>query len=133
MIGRTARIGNVGLATSFYNDRNEDIADALVKVLMETNQVVPDFLQQHVPADGQVNFDDDKDSDVEGENDRNGITDPAKQNGASPNGSSLQELKGAQVQDGWGSTPASAVVDSGWGSTITLAQPSTDPAPPAAW
>jgi len=29
-IGRTARIGNEGLATSFYNDRNEDIAVRLL-------------------------------------------------------------------------------------------------------
>ncbi|KAF2132090.1 DEAD-domain-containing protein [Dothidotthia symphoricarpi CBS 119687] len=50
-IGRTARIGNEGKATSFYNDRNEDIAESLVKILLESNQEVPDFLQAHMPAD----------------------------------------------------------------------------------
>lgn len=58
-IGRTARIGNPGLATSFFNDRNEDIADDLVKVLIETKQKVPDFLQNRIPADNTVRWDDD--------------------------------------------------------------------------
>ena len=44
-IGRTGRIGNHGVATSFYNDRNEDIAVPLVKLLMENEQAVPDFLE----------------------------------------------------------------------------------------
>jgi len=50
-IGRTARIGNEGKATSFYNDRNEDLAEHLVKILLESKQEVPDFLQAHLPAD----------------------------------------------------------------------------------
>ncbi|KAF3004182.1 hypothetical protein E8E13_006126 [Curvularia kusanoi] len=50
-IGRTARIGNEGKATSFYNDRNEDIAEDLVKILIESKQEVPDFLEQFKPAD----------------------------------------------------------------------------------
>jgi ATP-dependent RNA helicase DDX3X len=50
-IGRTARIGNEGKATSFYNDRNEDIAEDLVKILLESKQVVPEFLEQFKPAD----------------------------------------------------------------------------------
>ncbi|KNG47246.1 DEAD-domain-containing protein [Stemphylium lycopersici] len=48
-IGRTARIGNEGKATSFFNDRNEDIGEDLCKILLESNQEVPDFLQQHMP------------------------------------------------------------------------------------
>ena len=65
-IGRTARIGNIGVATSFYNDRSEDIADDLVKVLLECNQVVPDFLEAHKPEEGaELDFDDE--SDKEGE------------------------------------------------------------------
>ncbi|CAG8601048.1 6512_t:CDS:10 [Acaulospora morrowiae] len=46
-IGRTARVGNKGLATSFYNENNSDIAYELVKILMECNQEIPDFLQSH--------------------------------------------------------------------------------------
>ncbi|KAI7348756.1 hypothetical protein KC354_g13464 [Hortaea werneckii] len=34
-VGLTARIGYHGLATSFYNDRNEELAQDLVKVLLE--------------------------------------------------------------------------------------------------
>lgn len=50
-IGRTARIGNDGKATSFYNDRNEDIAEDLVKILIESKQEIPDFLEDKKPAD----------------------------------------------------------------------------------
>jgi len=39
----------MGLATSFYNDRDSDIAETLVKTLLETNQAVPDFLEQYLP------------------------------------------------------------------------------------
>lgn len=45
-IGRTARIGHKGMATSFYNERNEDIAPELVKTLLECGCQVPDFLEQ---------------------------------------------------------------------------------------
>ncbi|KAL5444552.1 hypothetical protein PMIN07_004997 [Paraphaeosphaeria minitans] len=50
-IGRTGRIGNEGKATSFYNDRNEDVAPKLVKLLLEAKQEVPDFLEMHKPED----------------------------------------------------------------------------------
>lgn len=50
--GRTGRIGNHGLATSFYNDRDEDVGPELTKILLETKQEVPDFLQQFVPEEG---------------------------------------------------------------------------------
>lgn len=70
-IGRTARIGNVGLATSFFNEKNEDIAEDLVRILIETNQTVPEFLEQWKPDDvTQLNFNDD--SDKEGEEAANG-------------------------------------------------------------
>lgn len=58
-IGRTARIGNVGLSTSLYNEKNEGVAEALVKLLMETNQDVPDFLEAFKPAEGELDFEDD--------------------------------------------------------------------------
>lgn len=70
-IGRTARIGNVGLATSFYNERNEDIGAALVRILLETNQNVPDFLDAYKPED-ETKLDFDDDTDNEGENEREG-------------------------------------------------------------
>lgn len=65
-IGRTARIGNVGLATSFYNEKNEDISEPLVRIMLEAQQQVPDFLEQYKPEDvTDLKFDDD--SDQEGE------------------------------------------------------------------
>lgn len=47
--GRTARIGNAGKATSFFNDRDDALAAALVTCLIECGQPVPDFLRDHVP------------------------------------------------------------------------------------
>ncbi|KAF9540450.1 hypothetical protein EC957_004290 [Mortierella hygrophila] len=50
-IGRTARAGNPGLATTFYNDRNWSIAPQLVKLLIECQQEVPEFLQEFITDD----------------------------------------------------------------------------------
>ena len=50
-IGRTARVGRSGLATSFYNQRSEGIAYELTKLLKEMKQEVPDFLQGFVTED----------------------------------------------------------------------------------
>jgi ATP-dependent RNA helicase DDX3X len=47
-IGRTARAGNPGLATTFYTDNNATIAPRLVKLLVECQQVVPEFLKEFV-------------------------------------------------------------------------------------
>ncbi|KAF9172362.1 hypothetical protein BGX20_005802 [Mortierella sp. AD010] len=44
-IGRTARAGNRGIATSFYNDKHSIIAPKLAKLLIECQQEVPDFLR----------------------------------------------------------------------------------------
>ncbi|XXH05716.1 PHO85 cyclin-5 [Hypoxylon texense] len=48
-IGRTGRIGHTGTATSFYTDRDESLAQDLTMTLMETQQPVPDFLEQYIP------------------------------------------------------------------------------------
>ncbi|TPX70897.1 hypothetical protein SpCBS45565_g01491 [Spizellomyces sp. 'palustris'] len=48
-IGRTARVGNKGAATSFFNENNSDIAADLVRVLRETAQTVPEFLNEYRP------------------------------------------------------------------------------------
>ncbi|KAL9130039.1 MAG: hypothetical protein Q9217_001684 [Psora testacea] len=65
-IGRTARIGNVGMATSFYNDKNQDIAADIVKILVEMDQEVPDFLEPYKPAEGEeITFDDHTDNEGE--------------------------------------------------------------------
>ncbi|EPS37398.1 hypothetical protein H072_8914 [Dactylellina haptotyla CBS 200.50] len=51
-IGRTARIGTMGLATTFWNDRDgEGLAEALVKTLIEMGQEIPTFLERFKPGD----------------------------------------------------------------------------------
>ncbi|CAJ0837974.1 10874_t:CDS:10 [Entrophospora sp. SA101] len=67
-IGRTARVGNEGLATTFYNQKNSDIAGDLVKLLLECKQDVPDFLQSYAPT----NYDLDEDTDSNYNNKRGG-------------------------------------------------------------
>jgi ATP-dependent RNA helicase DDX3X len=64
-IGRTARIGFEGCATSFYNDRSEDMAEGLTKLLVENHQEVPDFLEDFKPLDGELVWDDDSDDEEE--------------------------------------------------------------------
>lgn len=46
-IGRTGRVGNLGLATSFFNDKNRNIAADLYELIVEAKQEVPDFLAAH--------------------------------------------------------------------------------------
>lgn len=45
-IGRTGRMGNLGTATSFFNEKNRNICSDLVELLTETNQAVPGFLEE---------------------------------------------------------------------------------------
>lgn len=68
-IGRTARIGNTGKATSFYDERrDEEIAPELIKTMLEAGCQVPDFLAHLVPENGVVTFEDDEsDEEVEAE------------------------------------------------------------------
>lgn len=93
-IGRTARIGNVGMATSFYNDRNEDIAEALTKILVESEIEVPEFLEQYKPADEKtLEFDDDTDEEAEEGNNRVGTDDSGANGDANGNGECLPASK----------------------------------------
>lgn len=45
-IGRTGRVGNVGVATSFFNDKNRNIARDLAELVVEANQELPDWLER---------------------------------------------------------------------------------------
>lgn len=48
-IGHTRRVGNLGLATSFFNERNINITkDLLHLLLVETKQEVPSWLENMV-------------------------------------------------------------------------------------
>ncbi|CAG0891942.1 unnamed protein product [Darwinula stevensoni] len=44
-IGRTGRMGNLGLATSFFNDKNRNIIRDLLEILVETKQEIPTWLE----------------------------------------------------------------------------------------
>ena len=102
-IGRTARIGNTGLATSFFNERNEDIAEPLVRILLETKQPVPDFLDQWKPEDEtDLNFDDESDEEVEDDGDAAGASGDAW--GSDP---SVPVAPPAPAADEWKAEPAS--------------------------
>ncbi|KAA8576125.1 hypothetical protein EYC84_006286 [Monilinia fructicola] len=121
-IGRTGRIGNMGLASSFYNTRNEDIAEALVKLLLETRQNIPDFLEAYLPEgftmDGQtgdldtLEFDDDSDEEEGGENadgDANaGVAWGA--DGAAGGWGATETTEAAPAVGGWGAVAGG----SGW-------------------
>ena len=109
-IGRTARIGNVGLATSFYNERNEDIADDLVRILLETKQEVPDFLESYKPEDTE-NLEFNDDTDDEGETGSNG--------GDAWGGAAAPASAAVDSGDNWGAPAVAAPkakVDDGWGA-----------------
>ncbi|CAB0002118.1 unnamed protein product [Nesidiocoris tenuis] len=45
-IGRTGRMGNLGLATSFFNDKNRNLARDLCALILECKQEVPDWMHQ---------------------------------------------------------------------------------------
>ncbi|KAF9889873.1 hypothetical protein FE257_006963 [Aspergillus nanangensis] len=70
-IGRTARIGNEGLATSFYSDNDNELAADLVKILLETKQPVPDFLDTYKPDSEKLSFHDDTDDEGANEDGEN--------------------------------------------------------------
>jgi len=44
-IGRTLRMGNLGLATSFFNENNRSLAKDLAALIVETNQELPSWLK----------------------------------------------------------------------------------------
>merc|ERR1719392_316831 len=44
-IGRTGRMGNLGLATSFFNEKNRNLVKDLIELLVESNQELPSWLE----------------------------------------------------------------------------------------
>lgn len=108
-IGRTARIGNVGMATSFYNEKNEDIAEPLTKLLVENHQPVPDFLEGYKPEnEGEINFDDDTDDEAEKEA---GGDDAWGGPAQITNGDASGDASG----DAWGTEAPGSTTNDGWG------------------
>jgi len=54
-IGRTGRMGNLGLATSFFNDKNRNLVKDLVELIVESNQELPSWLEA-MSLDSRNNF-----------------------------------------------------------------------------
>uniref|UniRef100_A0A0K8U8P4 RNA helicase n=1 Tax=Bactrocera latifrons TaxID=174628 RepID=A0A0K8U8P4_BACLA len=50
-IGRTGRMGNLGVATSFFNEKNRNICGDLLELLIETKQEIPVFLEDMSSSD----------------------------------------------------------------------------------
>lgn len=108
-IGRTGRIGHRGLATSFYTDRDEDLASVLTRTLLETGQEIPDFLQPYIPEDKE-NLKFEADSDFEEEEAAGG--DDAGGDGWGGSGDT-QDAGG----DSWGGNDdTQAAAGNGWGA-----------------
>jgi ATP-dependent RNA helicase DDX3X len=106
--GRTARIGNEGLATSFYNSRDDDLGPDLVKLLIENHQTVPDFLEQHQPSDTNLSFEDDT-TDGEAEKDRereDGETGAWAANSDDDGANADADNKEEEANEAWGEEPA---------------------------
>ncbi|KAJ3291661.1 DEAD-box ATP-dependent RNA helicase [Borealophlyctis nickersoniae] len=66
-IGRTARAGNKGFATSFYNESNAEIAKDLCNILEDAE--IPEFLREYAPKpeEKEAAVDELKEQDMEGE------------------------------------------------------------------
>lgn len=89
------------MATSFYNDKDEPIADALIKILLECSQEIPDFFSEKIPEEGEpIAFDDES-----------GDEDDEEEGGAT---------NGAEGGDAWGSgepavVPVAEETNGAWG------------------
>lgn len=111
--GRTGRVGNQGLATSFYNEQDEHMAPFLAKILVENGWDVPDFLEEYKPADtADLDFDDDSGDEENEPVNGAGPADDAW--GAGDTGASSEEAWGSG--GGAASAPAPAPAEDAWGT-----------------
>lgn len=112
MLGRTARIGNEGLATSFYNEKDFALAPFLTKILLETDQAVPEFLQEFKPDDGVLNFDEEEEPDF------GDVAADAGADGDAWGGGDNTAAPAAEMGagDAWGSGTNGAPVEDAWGT-----------------
>jgi ATP-dependent RNA helicase DDX3X len=113
-IGRTGRIGHVGHATSFYNERNEELAPFLVNILIETEQTVPDFLEDFKPEDGKIEFDDDTDN--ESESKEAGYVTGSGDAGATSGWGNETVAPAETSAGGWGTETVVGAPVVGWGT-----------------
>ena len=116
-IGRTARIGNKGKATSFYSDRDEELAQPLVNILLESGCPVPDFLEHLVPEGGVATFEDDASDDEEdagAEGEQGGVAFGGADAGADAGGFAAASAWGATAPVDNSFSAEGAVATSAW-------------------
>ncbi|PIC49965.1 hypothetical protein B9Z55_001053 [Caenorhabditis nigoni] len=94
-IGRTGRCGNLGIATSFFNDKNRGIGRDLKTLIMEANQEVPEWLHQ-VAAEGRIG------GGQRGGNRRFGATDYRRGNGGGSFGGNFNSYNSGAASAGFG-------------------------------
>lgn len=116
----------MGVATSFYNDRDADIGETLVKFLLESKQVIPDFLTQYVP-EGFV-------EDPNNPGYYTGDSELLKFEVDSEDEGEIPTEENADAGAGWGTepvAPAAAPVDDSWGTPAPFVAATPAPAAPA--
>ncbi|KAI0883750.1 P-loop containing nucleoside triphosphate hydrolase protein [Annulohypoxylon maeteangense] len=124
-IGRTGRIGHTGTATSFYTDRDMPLAEDLTKILMETKQTVPDFLQEYIPEGADPSNFKIEDDNSEDEDEAAGGEDPWGVGDSKPAGG---DDAGVTDEGGWGTGAsageASGTAGDGWGTGASAGETS---------
>lgn len=101
------------MATSFFSERDEPLGSVLTRTLLETDQEIPEFLQQYVPeGDARANLKFEADSDFDpndyaGAGDSGGDAWGAGDGGDTGGGDAWSGGGG----DAWGAAPAPVAVD----------------------
>ncbi|KAI5464482.1 P-loop containing nucleoside triphosphate hydrolase protein [Mariannaea sp. PMI_226] len=114
IVGRTGRIGHRGIATSFFSERDESLASVLTRTLLETDQEIPEFLQQHIPegeARDNLKFEADSDFDP----DEAAVTEGQGENSGQNGGGGAWGSSGDVGGDSWGGGEANTSNDA-WAS-----------------
>ncbi|KAF3284662.1 hypothetical protein TWF970_010952 [Orbilia oligospora] len=116
-IGRTARIGTMGLATTFWNDRDgAHLAEALTKTLLEMGQEVPSFLEPYRPSEEEGLKFEEESSDVEEGETAVGGGESGEAGGDwdSGGGAAAPAPAAADGGDAWGGGGGEASTSGGW-------------------
>ncbi|EGX95029.1 DEAD/DEAH box RNA helicase, putative [Cordyceps militaris CM01] len=145
-IGRTGRIGHRGVATSLFTERDEAIASVLTRTLLETNQEIPEFLEEYKPEiapgtairfETESDFDPDEMHTVGQDADQSGDAQPTpvSNDWAYPAAPTPQTVAPAPASNGWESTQAAPTpqhaAPGGWNSGTSAAPLVAPPAPQA--
>ncbi|OQV10301.1 hypothetical protein CLAIMM_14321 [Cladophialophora immunda] len=127
--GRTAHIGNEGLATSFDNEGDEALGPFLTKILLKTNQDLPDFLTGFKP-EGDLSFDeeeeepDSENNDGATSGDAGGDVWATAGDAATAGGDAWDADRANAASDAWGTAAGTDTTTIGnWTASALPAQP----------